>query len=439
MGGSIKMTQYIASTTNDRLHVINARVTYRKAPIHLLEKFAFTDIDHAYNILIDKSGLQECTILQTCNRVEVFGVSRSTDLDRLIDGWASAVDLSESEFQNIVEISSDKDVVLHLLKLAAGLDSLVIGEDQILGQVKRAFEYSRSRQHAGSHLSILFEKAIKVGSRVRTDTALNKGSVSIGSMAVNLASEYFDDLKTKRILIIGSGEGASLIAKSLKLRNIDFVVTSRTFQRAKSFTDAVSGIPIPFEKAIEEFHNLDLIFVSTVAPYYLVTYERITKAMIGRKKALMLFDLSNPRAVEERVASIKKVKLINMDQIAEVVEKNIRSRRNEIQSAERIVDMEMKSFDTLMKRTRVEPIIVSIFKDVDEIRGREVKKALYILKDRIGPDDARVVEQLSRSIVEGILSAPMNNLRKENVLGAADHEGIMRAIAKLFVYENKDS
>ena len=433
------MTQYVASTTNDRLHVINARVTYRKAPIHLLEKFAFADIDRAYNILINKCGLQECTILQTCNRIEVFGVSQSTDLGRLIDGWATAIGLSEKEFQNVLEISSDKDVVHHLLKLAAGLDSLVIGEDQILGQVKRAFEYSRSRQHVGSHLSILFEKAIKVGSRVRTDTALNKGSVSIGSVAVNFAGEYFDDLKTKKILIIGSGEGASLIAKSLKLRNIDFAVTSRTFQRAKSFTDAVSGIPIPFEKAIEEFHNLDLIFVSTVAPYYLVTYERITKAMAGRKKALMVFDLSNPRAVEEKVASIKKVKLINMDQIAEVVEKNIRTRRNEIQSAERIVDMEMKSVDTLMKKTRVEPAIMSVFKNVDEIRNRELKKALYILKDRIGPDDAKVVEQLSHAIVEGILSAPMNNLRKEIVLGATDGEEIMRAIAKLFVYENKKS
>jgi glutamyl-tRNA reductase len=161
--------------------------------------------------------------------------------------------------------------------------------------------------------------------------------------------------------------------------------------------------------------------------------------MVRRKKALMIFDLSNPRAVEEKVASINKVKLINMDQIAEVVEKNIRSRRNEIQSAEKIVDTEMKSVDILMKRTRVEPMIISIFKNVDEIRDRELKKALYILKDRIGPNDAKVVEQLSRAIVEGILSAPMNNLRKEIELGVADQEEIMKAIAKLFVYDNKES
>ena len=433
------MTQYAASTTKDSLHVINARVTYRNAPIHLLEKFAFADIIHAYNIFKDKAGLQECVILQTCNRVEIFGVSQGSDSGRLLDGWASAVGLSKSEFQNIVEISSDRDVMLHLLKLAAGLDSLVIGEDQVLGQVKRAFEFSRTRQQVGPHLSILFERAIKVGSRVRADTALNKGSVSIGSMAVNLASEYLNDLKTKKILLIGSGEGASLIAKSLKLRNIDFMVTSRTFERAKSFADAASGMPIPFEKALEMFHSVDLIFVSTIAPYYLLTYERISKAMTRRKKALMIFDLSNPRTVEEKVATLKKVKLINMDQIAEVVEKNIRSRKNEIQSASKIIDAEMKSVDTILKRRRIEPIIISIFKNVDEIRARELKKAFYILKDRIGPNEAKVIEHLSHAIVEGILSSPMNNLRKEIELAVTDQEEIMKVIAKLFKYEDKES
>ena len=433
------MTQFAASTTKDSLHVINARVTYRNAPIHLLEKFAFADIIHAYNIFKDKAGLQECVILQTCNRVEIFGVSQGSDSGRLLDGWASAVGLSKSEFQNVVEISSDRDVMLHLLKLAAGLDSLVIGEDQVLGQVKRALEFSRTRQQVGPHLSILFERAIKVGSRVRADTALNKGSVSIGSMAVNLASEYFDDLKTKKILLIGSGEGASLIAKSLKLRNIDFTVTSRTFERAKSFTDAASGTPIAFEKALEMFHSVDLIFVSTIAPYYLLTYERISKAMTRRKKGLMIFDLSNPRTVEERVATIKKVKLINIDQIAEVVEKNIRSRKNEIQSASKIIDAEIKSVDTLLKRRRIEPIIISIFKNVDEIRARELKKAFYILKNRIGPNEAKVIEHLSHAIVEGVLSAPMNNLRKEIELAVDDQEEIMKVIAKLFKYEDKES
>ena len=135
---------------------------------------------------MEQVGLKECIILQTCNRVEIFGASTSPNQEKLLDGWASAVGLDKSELHDVVEVNNDRDVVLHLLKLASGLDSLVIGEDQILGQVKRAFEFSRTKRYVGSHLSVIFERAIKIGSRVRADTALNKGSVSIGSMAVNL-------------------------------------------------------------------------------------------------------------------------------------------------------------------------------------------------------------------------------------------------------------
>jgi glutamyl-tRNA reductase len=433
------MTQYAASAIAQSLQVINARVTYRNAPVHLLEKFTFKDLNGAYKMLLERAALKECVILQTCNRVEIFGAAKNPDKEKLLHGWASAIELSDNEFDNIVEVSKDRDVVLHLLKLASGLDSMVIGEDQILGQIKRALEFSRTNQYAGSHLSVIFDKAIKVGSKVRVDTALNKGSVSIGSMAVNLAEEYFDDLRSKQILLIGSGEGASLIAKSLKLRSIDFMVTSRTFERAKSFADTMSGEPILFENALEKFNSIDLIFVSTTAPYYLVTYDRIKKAMTNREKAIMIFDLSNPRTVEEKVTSIKKVKLINMDQIAEIVDKNIRSRKSEIQSAERIIDIEMKSVDTILKRKKVEPIIVSIFKNVDEIRERELKKAFCILRDRLGPDEEKVVEQLSHAIVEGVLSTPMNNLRKEIETGCSDQEELTKIIARLFKYEDKYS
>ena len=305
------------------LQVINARVTYRNAPIHLLERFTFKDLDRSYKTFLEKAGLKECVIIQTCNRVEVFAASKHLDEQKLLEEWGSTVGLSNKEFTNIVEIDKDKDVVLHLLKLASGLDSLVVGEDQVLGQIKRAFEFSRKNRYVGPNLSVIFDRALKVGSRIRTSTALNKGSVSIGSIAVNLAERYFDNLKNRRVMLIGSGEGASLIAKSLKQRNVNFMITSRTFERARSFADTVAGNPIPFENAVENFGHVDLIFVSTTAPYYLITHDRIEKAMGSREEGMMIFDLSNPRTVEEKVAIIKKVKLINMDQIAEIVEKNV--------------------------------------------------------------------------------------------------------------------
>jgi len=431
------MTPSSSYTIAQSLHVINTRVTYRNVPIHLLEKFTFKDLDSAHKILLEKAGLKECVIIQTCNRVEVFAATRNPDERKLLEEWASAAGLSnKKEFANTVEIAKGGDVVHHLLRLTSGVESLVIGEDQVLGQIKRAFAFSRKNGYAGSNLSIIFERAIKLGSRIRTSTGLNKGSVSVGSLAVNLAEQYFDNLKNKRIMLIGSGEGASLVAKSLKQRQVNFMITSRTFERAKSFADTVAGKPIQFENALEMFHDLDLIFVSTTAPYHLVTYDRIEKARSKTEEGMMIFDLSNPRTVEEKVATIKKVKLINIDQISELVEKNMRARKNEIQSAEKLIDDEMRFVDTTLRRKKAEPMIVSIFKNVDIIRERELKKAFSILGKTLGSNESKTIEQLSYAIVEGILSTPMNNLRKEIEL-CDENEELMKLVAKLFRYEDK--
>jgi glutamyl-tRNA reductase len=428
----------LSSSMIQSLQVINARVTFRNAPIHLLEKFAFIDIDYAYKKILENCNIRECVIIQTCNRVEVFAAGTGPYEKKLLEVWGSIVGLPVDEIKNTAEISKDRDVVLHLLKLASGLDSLVIGEDQILGQVKRAFDFANKKHYAGSNLLVMFDRAVKVGSKVRTSTSLNKGSISIGSIAVNLAEEYFENLKSKGIILIGTGEGASLVAKSLKQRDINFLVTSRTFQRAKSFADTVGGEPTPFEKALEILHEIDLIFVSTTAPYYLVTYDRIEKAMSKRENGMMILDLSNPRTVEERVASVSKVKLINMDQIAEIVEKNTRSRKNEIGSAERLIDIEMNSMHTMYKRKKADPIVDSVFKNVDTIRDRELKKALSILGKKIGPEESKIIEKLSYAIVEGILSSPMNNLRKEmEKCNEKEEDDFMKFIIKLFSYENK--
>lgn len=427
----------LSSTIPQSLQIINARVTFRDAPIHLLEKFAFIDIDYAHKKFIENCSIRECVIIQTCNRVEIFAAGLAPDVNKLLQVWGSIVGLTIDEFTNTVEIAKDRDVVLHLLRLASGLDSLVIGEDQILGQVKRAFDFASKHHYAGSNLSIIFNRAVKLGSKVRTSTSLNKGSISIGSIAVNLAEDHLDNLKSKHIMLIGTGEGATLVAKSLKKRDINFLVTSRTFQRAKAFADTVGGEPTPFEKALEILYEVDLIFVSTTAPYYLITYDRVEKAMSKRENGMMILDLSNPRTVEERVAQLRKIKLINMDQIAEIVENNMRTRKNEISSAEKLIDIEMSSVYNMYKRKRAEPIVVSIFQSVDAIRDSELKKAFSILGKRIGPEESKIVEKLSYAIVEGILSSPMNNLRKELEQCEEKDEDFMKFILKLFNYENK--
>lgn len=432
------MTAIVKPTPERRVGlagIVNARVTYRNAPMHLLEKFTFKDVDKAHKVFLEGAGFDECVILQTCNRVEIFGAAKDPDEDKLLDEWVSAAGLSEKDLDSI-EINRGKDAVVHLMRLASGLESLVVGEDQILGQVRRAYEFSRAHRYASANLSVVFDRALKAGSRIRTATGINKGNVSIASVAVNLAEEYFDDLKNKTVLLIGTGEAGSLVAKVLQRRDVNFMIASRVPERAHAFADTVAGIPIAFDTALEMLRTVDVIFTATMAPYRLITYERIENAMMDRKggrSSMMIFDLSNPRTVDERVATIRGVKLINMDQIAELVGKNMRSRIKEVNSAEKLINDEMKSFDTIMKRMKAEPVVMTVFRNVDTIRERELKKALTMIGKKLAPEEAKVVEQLSYAIVEGVLSVPMNNLRKEIEEGG--NEELMKIVAKLFKYE----
>jgi glutamyl-tRNA reductase len=400
----------------------------------MLEKFTFRNVDSAYSSFLEYSGLQECVILQTCNRVELFGVGNAKEIERIKKTWASVAGLEENAFKENLEISEGTDVYEHLLKLTSGLDSLVVGEEQILGQIKESITTARELNASGNNLNTLFEKAIRVGSRVRHSTGIGRGSISIGSMAVKLAEENIDDLKSKYILLIGTGEAASLVAKSLKKRNIEFFVTSRTYDRAQSFAETAGGNPIKFENAISHFNKVDVLFVATVAPYFLVTYDRIKEAMTSKKTGMMIMDLSNPRTVDERVSTIKRIKMMNLDQIAEMVDKNMRSRIGVVSSAEKIINEEIPIVEAVMKRLEVEPVVKNVFKDIDQVRIKELKKALQMLGET-DEQKIRIIEQLTQAIVEGIISTPMNNLRKATEQGDSE---LLKTVSKLFDYKIKE-
>ena len=400
----------------------------------MLERFAFRDVDSAYASFLKHSGLQECVILQTCNRVELFGCTSTTDLEKIKKTWASVAGLEEHAFKDNLEISKGTDAYTHLLKLTSGLDSLVIGEEQILGQVKDSISIARGLKASGDNLNTLFDKAIRVGSRVRQATGIGKGSISVGSMAVNLAEENVDDLKSKHILLIGTGEAASLVAKSLKKREIDFLVTSRTYERSKAFVETAGGIPVPFDEAISNFKSIDVLFVATVAPYFLVTYDRVKEAMESGKNGMLIMDLSNPRTVDDKVGTIDKIKVMNMDQIAQMVDKNLQTRMGVVSSAEQIINEELPVVEAAMKRLEVEPIVTNVFKEIDQARLKELKKALQMLGEK-DEQKIRIIDQLTQAIVEDIMSIPMNNLRKASEQGDSE---ILKTVTKLFDYKTKE-
>ena len=416
-------------------NIINARVTFRNSPIHILEKFTIKDIDTAYQQFKKHSELDECVIIQTCNRIELFGKSKTDNTDKIKKTWASIAGLDEETFEENIEFVENHDALHHLLKLTSGLDSMVLGEEQILGQIKNSITSARESKASGQHLNTLFDKAIRMGTRIRNSSGIGKGGISVGSMAVKLAEENIDELKTKEILLIGTGEVSTLVAKSLQRRGYAFKVTSRTIGRSETFCETMGGNPIKFEEILSGFDKYDIIFVATTAPYFLVTQDRITNAMKNKSNGMMILDLSNPRTVDEKVATIKGVKLMNLDQIAEMVEKNMNARLNKVKTVENIIREEISVLEASMKRLDAEPLVTDVFKNIENLREKELQKALQMLDEK-DEKKVKIIEELTKAVVESIVSTPMNNIRKASEQGQPD---VLELASRLFDYKKTKS
>jgi len=315
-------------------------------------------------------------------------------------------------------VCENRDAYEHLLKLTSGLESLVVGEEQILGQIKESISAARKVDASGKRLNKLFERSIRIGTRIRNSTGIGRGGISLGSMAVKLAEENIDDFKSKHVLLIGTGEAATMVAKSLKKRGYAFNVTSRTLERSVGFSQTLGGKPVKFEDVLTGFSDYEIIFVATTAPYFLVTFEKMKDAMKD-KSGTMILDLSNPRTVDEKVATIPGIKLMNIDQIAEMVDKNMKKRKDKVSTVENIISEEVPIIEATMKRLDAEPLVKDVFTNADSLRIKELQKALQMLGET-DEERIRIIDDLTKAVVESIVSTPMNNLRKASEQGNPD-------------------
>jgi len=415
-------------------NIINARITFKKSPIHVLEKFAFKDMPNACLTFKKNSSVSECVIIQTCNRIELFAASDNPNIDKIKSTWASLTGQEESVFRDTLEVCENKDAYEHLLKLTSGLESLVVGEEQILGQIKESISVARQTRASGKRLNKLFDRSIRIGTRIRNSTGIGRGGISLGSMAVKLAEENVDDIKSKHVLLIGTGEAATMVAKSLKKRGYAFNVTSRTVERSIGFSQTLGGNPIKFEEVLSGFSNYEIIFVATTAPYFLVTFDKMKDAMKNKKSGVMILDLSNPRTVDEKVATIPGIKLMNIDQIAEMIDKNMKKRKDKVTTVENIISEEVPVIEATMKRLDAEPLVKDVFTNANSMRIKELQKALQMLgetdKKRI-----KIIDELTKSVVESIVSTPMNNLRRASEQGSPE---LLEIASKLFNYKKKE-
>ena len=414
------------------MRILNHRVTYKTAPIPILEKLRFKDIQAAYKRLLDIEGVDECVIIQTCNRVEIFSISESESPElspEITMSWALEVGVDEQELLSFLEHSAGDEALEHLLRLASGLESMIIGEDQILGQVKDAYEAAQKFDAARKLCQLIFERAIRAGAKVRAYTRINKGNVSAGSAAVEIAEQTLGQLRQRKTLLIGAGEMAISVAKALLARGqSEIYVASRTYERAKAFTEIVGGHPIEFLEAVQKLSEVDLVITATSAPYYLLTYEMIAPYIGQRAKGLLIFDLSNPRNVEDRIKDFPNVQLLNIDHLRRFADDNLESRLREVQKTESIIRTELDVLRRLIRRETVEPEIASIFRHAETTRRGELGRALSMLNG-IPQEDVKIIDQMTQVLVKRLLSQPALTLRTAAESGDIE---LVSAARKLF-------
>ncbi|MCW4007825.1 MAG: glutamyl-tRNA reductase [Candidatus Bathyarchaeota archaeon] len=417
-------------------HIINVRITHKTARLPLIEAVVFKETKDALRAIRSLEKVDECVLLQTCNRVEIYAVSEESEkaAKRLKDFLVQKAEALADEVSRAIECSLDGDALRHILRLASGLESMVIGEDQILNQVWDAYLEAESAKAAGIVLKHLFMRAVSVGRRVRKETGINKGAVSIGSAAVELAETLLDKLDQKKILVMGAGEMGTLVAKALARRCLKPVfIANRTYERAVKLAEELSGRAVKFDKLEEVLTDADVVICSTAAPHYLLTKNTVSKLMNQRQNEadLLIIDISNPRNVEETVKEVPKVKLYCIDDLQLIAEKNKQRRLKSIEKASAIIEQELVLLNRDIKILSVNDIVSLLFARAEEIRQKELAEALKML----GPLDARekkIIEDLTFILLKRTYVPIVENLRSAAL---SDDKKLIEFAIKLFGLE----
>ena len=369
--------------------IINIRVDHTLADIETMEKVS-KDLKELFSALKEQIDVKEYIEINTCNRYEYFLYAE--DYNEL--------DLDCENKYVIIQYSDE--AVLHLFRMTSGLESMIIGEDQILGQVKDAKLKSEREGHCGKKLDAVFTKAIHVGQVVRNKTKINQGSISIGSAAVDLAEENLGDLQDKNVLVIGAGKMGTLVAKALAEKNLKAIfVANRTYYKAIKLAEELEGEAILFDNLEEKLLNADLVISSTGAPHAIINKSRLMKVFDEEiPKKMVFIDIANPRDIEEDVKEIG-IDLFNIDDLRGIAEKNKKLREKEVIEAEKIIKSEFDLLKESFNLIEINSLLGSLRESMEEIRQRESQKGIVKLNN-VDAKDIKTIDKMTQSIVNKI-------------------------------------
>ena len=399
-----------------------AGMNHLTAPVEVREQLALEE-EKVREILTDLWGrglFSEVMILSTCNRVEVYGVAeapgeaRQTAFGRL----GAQRGLALRDIEPLLYTKTEDEAVHHVFRVAASLDSMLVGEPQILGQVKEAFALAQSSGTIGPLLHALMSRAFGVAKRVRTETDVGRHAVSISFAAVELGRKIFGGLDGKAVLLVGAGEMAELAARHLVDQGaLPVYVANRTLSRAQELARLLSGTAVPFDELHAVMASVDIVIASTAAPEPIIRAADVQHALHARRaRPLFFIDIAVPRNVEPGVNDLDNAFCYDVDDLRSVVDSNVRERQREAQRAEALVAREVERFSARLQDMAVVPTIVSLRDKLESVRRAELDKALARLGDA-DEETRRVMEVLSQAIVNKVLHAPMVKLRDSSRAG----------------------
>lgn len=416
------------------MQLIVLGLNHKTVSVEVRERFAISadNINKGLRHLENYERINEAVILSTCNRTEIYAVvddakENKQEVKEFFFALAGSDDVKDEYFYYHV----DTDCIKHLFSVVSSLDSLIVGEGQILSQVKKAYAIAREAEATNTILNTLFHRAITTGKRVRTETRIAYNAVSVSYAAVQLALKILGTLEHSNTLIFGAGQMAELTARNLMGKGAKKIyVANRHFDKAQELASQFGGEAVRFREALRKANDVDIVVTSTGAPHYVVKPWETQLFMSKRKgRPLVIIDIAVPRDVDPDVAEIKGVELYNIDDLEAVVEDNIKEREYEAYQAQKIIDEEVTAILERFQYLSCQPIMARLSIKAERIRRREVKRAMTKLNE-IGEHEARILEHMSHMIVRKLLREPM--IRLNSSAGTEQEDYYVNAVTKLF-------
>jgi glutamyl-tRNA reductase len=416
------------------MHLITIGLNHETAPVAIQEQAVFgpEKLVPALQNLTARRDIDETAILSTCNRTEIYCRQQQPDGQAVVKWLCQFHALEPQQLQECLYHHPEEEAVKHAFRVASGLDSMVLGEPQILGQMKTAFATAHKAGTTGKILNRLFQNTFSVAKQVRTDTAIGASAVSIAYAAVDLAKKIFADLGTKTVLLIGAGETIELVARHLTNNGVrHIIVANRSVERAELLTSRISGEAIALSELPNRLAEADIIIASTASTLPILGKGAVESALkLRRHKPIFMVDLAVPRDIEAEVGGLADVFLYTVDDLKQIIEENISSRRDATDEAEKIIALETIRFMHWLRGLNAVPTIRSFRKNVDDLRNAALEQAYRQLA--AGENPERIIEILAHNLSNKFAHAPSQALKQ------ADNEGnsrLLTAARKLFMLD----